>query len=363
MNTLRKIKDVFNLDKRLLTFSDSRRIAFYITTLVSLFVLISMAFSGFFPNLSWFQWLGILCSLWLFGFVISYYLIERFIYDRIRVIYKSIQRLKVDKNMSPRQHIRATSIDDVRKEAEQWSEKYGDEIIKLHELEKYRREYIGNISHELKTPIFNIQGYITTLLDGGIDDNTINRSYLSKAEKSINRMIAIIEDLETIAQLESNQLSIKATRFDIILLAREVMESLEIKAAERNCHVYLGRDYEKPVYVQADRMRISQVFGNLLENAIKYGAKKNGKVKIGFYDMDEVILVEVTDNGPGISQQDLPRIFERFFRTDKGRSRQEGGTGLGLAIVKHIIEAHQQSVSARSSIGIGTTFSFTLKKA
>ena len=218
----------------------------------------------------------------------------------------------------------------------------------------------GNISHELKTPIFNIQGYVLTLLDGGLEDPSINRDYLIKAEKSINRMIAIIDDLETISMLESNQLQLNKSRFDILSLLREAMEAVEIKARKKDCSIFLSQIYDRPIYVIADRQRILQVLINLLDNAVKYGRKKEGKVKIGFFDMDEHILIEISDNGPGIAQQDLPRIFERFYRTDKGRAREQGGTGLGLAIVKHILEAHNQSVTVRSTLEVGTTFGFTL---
>ena len=358
-----RLKNIFTIDRRILSFSDSRRIAVVIAFLAVVFLLVVRFILYETISLPWFKLLGMATALWVFLFLGAYYLIERFIYDRIRVIYKSIHRLKVDKNIQPRHVIKATSIADVQREVEEWSTEYNAELDQLRNLENYRREYIGNISHELKTPIFNIQGYISTLLDGGLEDKGINRSYLVKADKSISRMIAIIDDLETISQLESNQLTIKSERFDIITLAREIMESLEMKAKERNSTIYFGREYDKPIFVRADRLRISQVFSNLTENAIKYGSGKDGRVKVGFYDMDEVLLIEVTDNGPGISQHDLPRIFERFYRTDKSRSRHEGGTGLGLAIVKHIIEAHKQSVSARSTLGVGTTFSFTLKKA
>ena len=203
-----------------------------------------------------------------------------------------------------------------------------------------------------------------TLLDGGLEDPSINKEYLLRAEKSINRMIAIVEDLEAISQLESGELKLSITRFDIIGLTREVIEFLEIKSQNKNAQVELSENYEKPLFVKADKERIRQVLINLVENAIKYNFRQmDALTKISFFDMDENILVEVSDNGVGIAQQDLGRIFERFYRTDKGRSREQGGTGLGLAIVKHVIEAHQQTISVRSWPWIGTTFGFTLKKA
>ncbi|NMD16940.1 MAG: sensor histidine kinase [Bacteroidales bacterium] len=288
---------------------------------------------------------------------------DKFIFSKIRVIYKTIHSQKVPKGIDPRQTIEAHSVEDVQREVTEWSDERREEIETLKELEKYRREYIGNISHELKTPIFNIQGYILTLLDGGLEDPNVNRNYLLKAEKSVNRMIAIIEDLEMINLLEANELKLNIIRFNLVDLAREAVESLEMKTKKRECEVFINHNIDRPIYVLADRQRILQVFTNLIDNAIKYGKKSGGRIKISFFDMDENILAEITDDGPGISQNDLTHIFERFYRLDRGRSREMGGTGLGLAIVKHIIEAHHQTVNVRSSIGVGTTFGFTLKKA
>jgi len=203
---------------------------------------------------------------------------------------------------------------------------------------------------------------VLTLLDGGLEDPSINKEYLLRTEKSINRMIAIVEDLETISQLESSELNLNISRFDIINLTREVIEFLEIKSKKRDKAIIFGQNYEKPIMVQADKERIRQVLINLVDNSIKYGNVENGRTKISFFDMDETVLVEVTDNGSGIEAADLPRIFERFYRIDKGRSREQGGSGLGLAIVKHLIEAHDQTINVRSTLGVGTTFAFTLKK-
>lgn len=296
------------------------------------------------------------------SFFLYNFLINKFIYQKIRVIYKTIHQQKVAKTVN-RQVLSPDSIEKANQDVLEWSRDRKEEIDRLHELENYRREYIGNISHELKTPIFNIQGYVLTLLDGGLEDQSINRDYLLRTEKSINRMIAIVEDLETITQLESNELKLQITRFDVYLLAREVVDSLELKAAKRGIQLFFTQNYERPLFVTADRDRIAQVFTNLIDNAIKYSKKGEGRIKVSFFDMDENILTEITDNGPGIAQADLTRVFERFYRTDKARNREQGGTGLGLAIVKHIVEAHQQSVNVRSTLGIGTTFGFTLKKA
>ena len=303
--------------------------------------------------------------VFLFAYFYLKMVIESFIYDKIKIIYKTIHSLKRSKDEDKNKLIIAgDTLEMVNQQVLEWGESKTREIEELQNSARYRRDFIGNVSHELKTPIFNIQGYVLTLLDGGLEDPSINKEYLLRAEKSINRMIAIVEDLEAISQLESGELKLSITRFDIIGLTREVIEFLEIKAQKKNVQVVLAENYEKPLYIKADKERIRQVLVNLIENSIKYNFRQTEALtKISFFDMDENILVEVTDNGVGIAQQDLGRIFERFYRTDKGRSREQGGTGLGLAIVKHVIEAHQQTISVRSWPGVGTTFGFTVKKA
>ena len=303
--------------------------------------------------------------VFLFAYFFLKQVIESFIYDKIKIIYKTIHSLKRSKDEDKNKLvISGDTLDMVNRQVLEWGESKTREIEELQNSAKYRRDFIGNVSHELKTPIFNIQGYVLTLLDGGLEDPSINKEYLLRAEKSINRMIAIVEDLEAISHLESGELKLSMTRFDIIGLTREVIEFLEIKSQNKNVQVILAENYEKPLFVKADKERIRQVLINLAENAIKYNFRQTDALtKINFFDMDENILVEVTDNGVGIAQQDLGRVFERFYRIDKGRSREQGGTGLGLAIVKHVIEAHHQTISVRSWPGVGTTFGFTLKKA
>jgi two-component system phosphate regulon sensor histidine kinase PhoR len=250
----------------------------------------------------------------------------------------------------------------VHQEVLVWSEEQDKEISELKKLEKFRKEFIGNISHELKTPLFTILGYISTLIEGGIEDASINKKYLERSEKNLNRLIAIVNELETIGQLESGELRLEMKKFNIKELTDEIIESFEMKAEKKNMKLYYSKNYDRPIYVVADKSQITKLISNLLGNAIKYGYVNTGKIKISFFDMDKNLLVEITDNGPGISSEDLPRIYERFYRTDKARSRDLGGTGLGLAIVKHIIEAHKQSIFTRSTLGIGTTFGFTLEK-
>jgi len=203
---------------------------------------------------------------------------------------------------------------------------------------------------------------VLTLLDGGLDDPTINKNYLHRTEKSVNRLIAIVEDLEEISKLESGEVKLNISTFDVVELAKEVSDFLELKAFKNNARVTCENNTSGPVLVKADKKRMRQVFINLIENAVKYGDKEVNNVLIRFFDMDEHYLIEVKDNGPGIPEESLPRIFERFYRTDKGRSRDMGGTGLGLAIVKHIIEAHDQTIRVRSKMGQGTIFAFTLPK-
>ncbi len=244
----------------------------------------------------------------------------------------------------------------------EWSEERKEEIEQLEKLENYRKEYLGNVSHELKTPIFNIQGYISTLADGGLDDPKINRDYLHRAMNSIDRMIAIVEDLQTITQLEKGELEIEEERFDIVALAKDTIDAQDLKAKEKKISLELANDSSQQMFVLGDRFRIRQVIVNLIVNSVKYG-KENGKTTIKISDTGEKIIMEVSDTGIGIPKEHLPRIFERFYRADKSRSREQGGTGLGLSIVKHILEAHGQTISVMSTEGAGSVFSFTLKKS
>lgn len=250
-------------------------------------------------------------------------------------------------------------------------ERFNDEIIHLsHErqkevehlkkLENYRKEFLGNVSHELKTPIFNIQGYISTLIDGGINDPKINIDYLKRADKSVDRMIHIIDDLETISQLESGSLSLDIENYNVVEQVQDVLSQLEIMAGKKNIHIHFEASAEK-IKTAADRFRMRQVLGNLITNSIKYG-KEGGETRINITEDKEKITVTISDNGIGIEAKHLPRLFERFYRVDKGRSREQGGTGLGLSIVKHIIEAHDQTIMVSSEFGKGTTFVFTLPK-
>lgn len=293
------------------------------------------------------------------------YVVNEFVYEKIRLIYKTIHNLKTPRSeLKHRMQEDNDILESVKTEVVSWAETQQKEIDTLKDQEAYRRDFLGNVSHELKTPIFNIQGYIHTLLDGGLEDEEINRKFLIRADKSVDRMISVVEDLDVISRLESGRLELNIQRINIIDLAIEVMEMEEMKAEKRNISLRIKDRTDKPIYVMADGDQIRQIYINLLDNSIKYGSK-GGTIELRFYDMDENMLCEVADDGPGIEATHLPRLFERFYRVDKARDRHAGGTGLGLSIVKHIIEAHEQTINVRSLQGenSGTTFSFTLKKA
>lgn len=302
--------------------------------------------------------------IFFISFFVILFIIEKFIYREIKAIHSDIVSQLADDSGNNHAHGSRISSDALKaldSDLHRWSKERKEEITRLEKLENYRKEFLGNVSHELKTPVFNIQGYILTLLDGGLEDKSINRNYLQRAEKSVERMISIIEDLESITQLEAGELQLEIEKFDISQLAKEVIDSLEMLAKEKNIRLILEKYDENPVWVFGDKFRLRQVFLNLLVNSIKYG-KENGETRINFRDAGEKIMTEVTDNGIGIEKKHLPRIFERFYRIDKSRSREGGGTGLGLSIVEHILEAHGQTISVLSTPGVGTVFSFSLKK-
>ena len=284
----------------------------------------------------------------------SYFLIRKYIQKRIEILYRTIQNQKLDITNS---FDLETSEEDVKK----WLSERSAEIEHLKDTEQFRRDFLGNVSHELKTPIFNIQGYVLTLLEGALEDKEINRKYLLRTEKSVERMISIVEDLESISHLETNVEKIKFEQFDVVATCSAVLDALEDKAKQNAINIVFDKEYA-PILVQADEQKISQVLTNLLVNSIKYG-NQNGITKVRFFDMNDVVLVEVSDDGIGIQEPHLARLCERFYRVDDSRSREKGGTGLGLSIVKHIIESHQQTLNIRSTVGVGSTFSFTLKKA
>ena len=322
---------------------------------------------------SYFKWFSIsLKPLYYLYFVIVVFIVNYFVFKhylsvyvqrKIKLIYKTIrveklQPVEKKKQISTFRNV----LEEVETEVAAWVEEQKQEMEKQKIWAEYRRNFMGDVSHELKTPIFNIQGYIETLLDGAVDEPHINRHFLQKASKNVDRLQTIINDLETISRLESGDSMLELRTFDIKKLVEEVFEELEIKAAARNVALIFKEGAQQGFKVKADREKVHQVLINLVHNAIKYG-KNNGYIKLSFYDMERQILIEVADNGGGISKEHLPHLFDRFYRVEKSRSRNAGGTGLGLAIVKHIIEAHQQTIHVRSSVEMGSTFGFTLEKA
>lgn len=342
-----------------------RQLALFASSIITVAILaILVILKGILQlNLDWI----IVISIPVILFAVSYYAIvqvlQKYIYRKIKLIYKTIRKSKMDPTeKSNRVVIDKDIIEDVEKEVEFWAEDQTKKIDELKKLEEYRRNFMGDISHELKTPIFNIQGYLHTLLDGGLEDETINIPYLRKAAKNVERLHNIVQDLESISTMESGASELDMEEFNIKDLANLVFEEQFIKAKEKGITLEFKNGAEKGFNVLADKEKISQVLVNLVSNSIKYG-KVDGTTKVSFYDMDKVILVEVADNGIGIKQDHISRLFDRFYRVDKSRSRKAGGTGLGLAIVKHILEIHEQTINVRSTVGRGATFGFTLEKA
>lgn len=296
------------------------------------------------------------------GSLLFYYFMERFIYRKIKLIYKIIYDTKIPEGGKPSKPKGAKEIiGNTESEVIEWKEMKTRELNKQKKHEQFRKEFLGNVFHELKAPVFNLQGYLETLADGGINDEKINTRFLKKASKNVNRMAEIVDDLQMISNLEDGSFALAEDKFDITSLVMEVIDLMEVRAKKKKISISLKEGCDKPFIVQGDREMIQQVLNNLITNSIKYG-KENGKTQVGIYDMNENVLIEVSDNGIGIETKHLPRIFERFYRIDKARSREAGGTGLGLSIVKHIIEAHGQTVNVRSTPGTGSTFGFTLKK-
>lgn len=306
-------------------------------------------------------WWIVLITLGLFyvNFLIVKFFIEKYVFRKIKLIYKLIYDSKKDKNADD---INKESLEDVNTKVIEWAENTKKEIASLKTLEEYRKNYVGNISHELKTPIFTIQAYLHTLIEGGIYDENINLDYLKRAADNTERLQNIVEDLDIINKLESGNAELDIRKFDIRELIKDIFLDLKSMAKKKKIKLLLKEGASSSYFVMADRESIRQVFTNLLVNSIKYG-KEGGTTKVSFYDMDTELLTEISDNGIGIDEKHLKHVFDRFYRVDSSRSRKQGGSGLGLSIVKHIIEAHDQTINVRSTLDIGSTFGFTLAKA
>lgn len=298
------------------------------------------------------------------SFMVIYFYYYMIINKRIHSLSEKIRDTFLSKELPLKQNMleEVDSITQLGDRVNMLLEKREKEKSQFENLDSYRKEYLGNVSHELKTPIFNIQGYIDTLIHGGVNDPEINIDYLKRAEKSVDRLINIIDDLETITQLESGDMHLEMEKFDVAALCKDIYSQLELNASKKNILLLLSKKYDKPIYVSADKFRIRQVLVNLITNSIKYGME-NGKININISNYENDVILEVSDDGVGIEEKHLPRLFERFYRIDKGRSREQGGTGLGLAIVKHILEAHHKSITVESRVGKGTKFTFSLKAA
>jgi two-component system phosphate regulon sensor histidine kinase PhoR len=293
------------------------------------------------------------------------FIIQQFIYRKIKLIYKFIYQTKARKQQETyyKYILPQKSIDEVREDVEVWEQQQQREIEMLRRNEHFRKEFLQNLSHELKTPVFAIQGYIETLQNGALEDHETSKRFLGKASKNVERLVNLIQDLNEISQLESGELKLNKENFIIQDLVREVYESLHIAAEKNTISFSFKKGCEQPLIVNADKEKIHQVLSNLVENSIKYG-KEGGHIVASMYNTDgKNILVEISDDGAGILKDDLTRIFERFYRTQQGRSRDVTGSGLGLAICKHIIEAHGHSIHVRSTEGVGTTIGFTLSSS
>ncbi|HKP31220.1 MAG TPA: ATP-binding protein [Chitinophagaceae bacterium] len=298
------------------------------------------------------------------SFALILFTLERFIYRKIKLIYKLIHQTKATKKeeMYFKYILPQKSIDEVREDVEKWAEKRNEEIELLKQNEAFRKEFLQNLAHEFKTPIFAIQGYVDTLLNGALDDQTVNRKFLENTSRNIERLANLMNDLDEISKLERGEQLLFKENFIIQDLVREVYESLSLHKSHKSIRTTIKKGCETPLTVFADKEKIRQVLINLVENGIKYG-KFNGNVVASIYKTDEkTVLVEISDDGIGIDEEHLQRIFERFYRTDTARSREKGGSGLGLAICKHIIEAHGHSIHVRSTVDVGTTIGFTLDK-
>ncbi len=340
------------------TYNYAIRSALYLSVLSILIASLSYLF--------FFKSLGII-TLIVFGvfiFIVSFFVIqyraEHFIYQRVKKLYDDISILDV--NDLKRDNV-TTDIEGLTKSVQEYVQDRKEEIADLTERDSFRRDFLGNVAHELKTPLFTVQGYLLTLIEGAVNDKEIRDKYLERANKGVERLTAIVKDLDMITKLETDGMKMNMVSFNILELIQNVFDLFEMKAKKRNIRLQFDQLYEYPIYVKGDIERIEQVLINLVVNSIKYG-KVGGftTVSVKSYNQDKLII-RVVDNGEGIKQEHIPRLFERFYRVDQSRSREQGGSGLGLSIVKHIIEAHNETISLKSTFGTGSEFSFTLEKS
>lgn len=326
-------------------------------------VALPVAFGFWFITSNWWVLIWALLICFLGTYLLFQFVLEWFIYRKIKLIYKFIYQTKANKREETyyKYILPQKSIDEVREDVEKWAEQRSAEIELLKTNEAYRKEFLQNLSHEFKTPIFAIQGYVDSLLGGAMENPDLSKRFLENAAKNVDRMVNLAEDLDEITRLESGEQPLNKVQFVIQDLIKDIYDTLSIKTAAKNIKTSIKKGCEAPVVVFADKEKIRQVINNLLENATKYG-KQDGTIVASIYKTDgRHVLIEFSDDGIGIGEEHLPRIFERFYRTDRGRSRDVGGTGLGLAICKHIVEAHGETMHVRSKLDVGTTIGFTLE--
>ncbi|WP_339887461.1 ATP-binding protein [uncultured Flavobacterium sp.] len=341
-------------------FKKSYKFATISSIYISIFLLALLLFIHFaIIEISYFHILLIVVATFIFSFFSLQYRVEKFISKRVKKIYDDVSLLETS---SFRNQPITTDMATLTREVQKFAKDKKLEIETLKIREEYRREFLGNVSHELKTPLFTVQGYLLTLLDGAMDDKNIREKYLKRAEKGVERLIYIVKDLDMITKLETGEIHLESSEFDIVEVIQNVFDLLEMRAAKKNITLTFDIKYKHKVLVFADQEKIQQVVTNLVMNSIKYG-KENGTTEVSIENLiNNKIIVRITDNGEGIEKKNISRLFERFYRVDKSGARSEGGSGLGLAIVKHIVEGHNEKIYIESEFGVGSEFSFTLEK-
>lgn len=344
-----------------LNFKKSYKFAFKSSAYITLFFLgVFLLYHFFNASLQLFFVVGFAVCLFVFSFLLIQYRVETFIYKRVKKIYDDVSLLE---NTSFRNQPITTDMATLTKEVQKFARDKKLEIETLKIREEYRREFLGNVSHELKTPLFTVQGYLLTLLDGAMDDKNIRKKYLQRAEKGVERLIYIVKDLDMITKLETGDINLDVSKFNIVEVIQNVFDLLEMRASKKHITLTFDNKYTKPIWIIGDQEKVQQVVTNLVVNSIKYG-KEGGTTEVGIEDLvNNKVIIRVTDNGEGIEKQHISRLFERFYRVDKSGARSEGGSGLGLAIVKHIIEGHNEKIYVESQFGVGSEFSFTMEKA
>ena len=344
-----------------LNFKKSYKFAFKSSAYITLFFLgVFLLYHFFNAPLQLFFVFGFALCLFVFSFLLIQYRVETFIYKRVKKIYDDVSLLE---NTSFRNQPITTDMATLTKEVQKFARDKKLEIETLKIREEYRREFLGNVSHELKTPLFTVQGYLLTLLDGAMDDKNIRKKYLQRAEKGVERLIYIVKDLDMITKLETGDINLDVSKFNIIEVIQNVFDLLEMRASKKHITLTFDNKYAKPIWIIGDQEKVQQVVTNLVVNSIKYG-KEGATTEVGIEDLvNNKVIIRITDNGEGIEKQHIPRLFERFYRVDKSGARSEGGSGLGLAIVKHIIEGHNEKIYVESQFGVGSEFSFTMEKA